>query len=147
MFLWKLSTLIDSYKKYAPDIISAFESIKSSYDSDVENNAVLDVYNNVQKISVDYAIMEKAENIYTLPSEFGWSDLGTWASLRDYLSKDENGNAAIGNVLFKNASGCTAHIKSNKDIVIKDLNDTFVIETESGIEYYKLNDNGNLDKI
>ncbi|MBR4118706.1 MAG: mannose-1-phosphate guanylyltransferase [Bacteroidales bacterium] len=147
LFLWKLSTLIDSYKKYAPDIISAFESIKSSYNTDNENNAVLDVYSNVQKISVDYAIMEKAENIYTLPSEFGWSDLGTWDSLRDYLNKDENGNAAIGNVSFINASGCTAHIKSSKDFVIKDLNNTFVIETERGIEYYKLNDNGNLDKI
>lgn len=147
LFLWKLSTLIDSYKKYAPDIISAFESIKSSYDTDDENNAVLGVYNNVQKISVDYAIMEKAENIYTLPSEFGWSDLGTWGSLRDYLSKDENGNATIGNVSFMNAKNCTAHIKSDKGVIIKDLNDTYIIETESGIEYYKLNDNGNLEKI
>lgn len=147
LFLWKLSTLLNSFKEYAPDIISAFENISNSYDTNNESSAVLDVYNNVQKISVDYAIMEKADNIYTLPSEFGWSDLGTWSSLRDYLKKDINGNAAIGKATFINAKNCTAHINSDKDVIIRDLIDTFVIDTGNGIEYYKLNVDGNLDKI
>lgn len=147
LFLWKLSTLIKSFKDYASDIINSFENINEVYDTPNESNSVLEVYNNIRKISVDYAIMEKAENIYTLPSEFGWSDLGTWNSLRDFLKKDNNGNASIGNVSFINTNDCTAHIKSNNNIVIKDINDTFVIDTGNGIEYYKLNEEGNLDKI
>lgn len=147
LFLWKLSSMINSFKKYAPDIISVFENIGNLYDTDNEENAVLEAYNNVQKISVDYAIMEKADNIYTLPSEFGWSDLGTWNSLRDYMKKDDNGNAAIGKVLFSNAKNCTAHINSGKEMIIKDLINTFVIDTGNGIEYYKINNEGNLDKI
>jgi mannose-1-phosphate guanylyltransferase len=147
LFLWRLSTLINSFKEYAPDIISAFESIYDKYDTEFENEALLEVYNNVRKISVDYAIMEKASNIYVHPSEFGWSDLGTWSSIRDFLKKDNDGNCAIGNTEFINSKNCTAHIKSQENIVIRDLNDTFVIETAKGIEYYKLNSEGNLDKI
>ena len=147
LFLWKLSTLMKSFKDYAEDIISSFEEINESYDTANEYDDVVNVYNSVRKISVDYAIMERAHNIYTQPSEFGWSDLGTWSSIRDFLIKDDNGNCAIGNASFINSKNCTVHIKSNNNIVIKDLNDTFVIETADGIAYYKLNNEGNLEKI
>lgn len=147
LFLWRLSTLMNSFKEYASDIISAFENISNSFDTNSEIDAVLEVYSNIQKISVDYAIMEKANNIYTLPSEFGWSDLGTWSSLRDFLKKDKNENAAIGNASFINAKNCTVHIKTDKNIVVKDLIDTFIVDTGNGIDYYKLNEEGNLEKI
>ena len=147
LFLWKLSTLINSFKEYAPDIISTFENISEKYDTETENEALLEAYNNVRKISVDYAIMERADNIYTLPSEFGWSDLGTWSSIRDFLMKDDNGNCAIGDVSFIDSKNCTAHIRTSNNITVKDLNDTFIVETSNGIAYYKLNNEGNLDKI
>ena len=147
LFLWKLSTLIKSFKDYANDIISAFEEISDSYDTLNEYNAVSNVYNNIRKISVDYAIMERADNIYTLPSEFGWSDLGTWSSIRDYLKKDIDGNCAIGEVSFIDSKNCTAHIRTSNCVTIKNLNDTFIVETSDGIDYYKLNNEGNLDKI
>ena len=147
LFLWKLSTLINSFKEYAPDIISTFENISEKYDTETENKALLEAYNNVRKISVDYAIMERADNIYTLPSEFGWSDLGTWSSIRDFLMKDDNGNCAIGDVSFIDSKNCTAHIRTSNNITVKDLNDTFIVETSNGIAYYKLNNEGNLDKI
>ena len=147
LFLWKLSTLINSFKEYAPDIISTFENISEKYDTESENKALLEAYNNVRKISVDYAIMERADNIYTLPSEFGWSDLGTWSSIRDFLMKDDNGNCAIGDVSFIDSKNCTAHIRTSNNITVKDLNDTFIVETSNGIAYYKLNNEGNLDKI
>ena len=136
-----------AYKDYAEDIITAFEDIRDSYDTINEYNDVTTVYNNIRKISVDYAIMERADNIYILPSEFGWSDLGTWNSIRDFLKKDDNSNCAIGNVSFVNSKNCTVHIKTNNDFIIKDLNDTFVIETSNGIANYKLNNEGNLEKI
>lgn len=147
LFLWKLSTLINSFKEYAPDIISTFENISEKYDTETENEALLEAYNKVRKISVDYAIMERADNIYTLPSEFGWSDLGTWSSIRDFLMKDDNGNCAIGDVSFIDSKNCTAHIRTSNNIPVKDLNDTFIVETSNGIAYYKLNNEGNLDKI
>ena len=147
LFLWKLSTLMKAYKNYAEDIITAFEDIRDSYDTINEYNDVTTVYNNIRKISVDYAIMERADNIYTLPSEFGWSDLGTWNSIRDFLKKDDNSNCAIGNVSFVNSKNCTVHIKTNNNFIVEDLNDTFIIETSDGIAYYKLNDEGNLEKI
>lgn len=147
LFLWKLSTLLTSFKDYAPDIISEFEKISSFFDTQNEEESVLRAYNSVPKISVDYAIMEKANNIYTLPSEFGWSDLGTWSSLRDYLTKDKDGNAAIGNVKFENCKNCTSHIKNGKEFVVKDLYNTFVVESDSGIDYYKMNGEGNLEKL
>ena len=147
LFLWKLSTLINSFKDYADDIISSFEKINDSYDTEREYDAVVEAYNNIRKISVDYAIMEKANNIYTLPSEFGWSDLGTWESLKEFLKKDEHGNTAVGDVSFVNSKNCTAHIKTGNNFIVKDLNDTFVIETSEGIAHYKLKNKGNLDKI
>lgn len=147
LFLWKLSTLIKSFKDYANDIISSFEEISDSYDTLNEFNVVSNVYNNIRKISVDYAIMERADNIYTLPSEFGWSDLGTWSSIRDYLKKDTDGNCAIGDVSFIDSKNCTAHIRTSNSITVKDLKDTFIVETSDGITYYKLNNEGNLEKI
>ena len=147
LFLWKLSTLLNSFKEYANDIATIFENIAEEFDGDNEEKAIYDVYSKVPKISVDYAIMEKAQNIYTLPSEFGWSDLGTWSSLRDYLTKDKNGNAAIGNVEFINSNNCTAHIKNSNRVVVKDLNNTFIIGSGDEVKYYKLNEDGNLEAI
>jgi mannose-1-phosphate guanylyltransferase len=77
---------------------------------------------------VDYAIMEKADNIYTIPSDIGWSDLGTWNSLYSYRDKDENGNVTTGKVILKDTKDCFIRTKDGKLTVIKGLEDFIVVD-------------------
>ena len=100
-------------------------------------------YKNCESISIDYAIMEKSKNIYVIPANFGWDDVGTWNSLERYIKKDENENLARGNVEFSNAKNCIVY-GEQKRIVLIDVDNLFVTEGEDTIIVTKKN---NMDKI
>ena len=83
-------------------------------------------------MSIDYAVMEKAENIYTLPAMFGWSDLGSWGALRMLLPQDGDGNACIGDdVRMYNCQNCIVHTQGEKQVVVEGLNDYIIAENKN----------------
>ena len=81
IFLWRVSSLLKAFQKNAPEIYNILAAGNEYYNTDQEQAFINKAYPTTPSISIDYAIMEKADNVYTIPSEFGWSDLGTWASL------------------------------------------------------------------
>jgi mannose-1-phosphate guanylyltransferase len=132
MFFWSLSTIMNAFQKYLPEIDQLFRDGLSSYDTDKEQEFISKVYPNCKSISIDYGIMEKAENVFVLCSDFGWSDLGTWGSLYDMLEKDCDQNSITGsNVFIYNSQNCLVNIPDNRLAVIQGLEDYIVVESDN----------------
>lgn len=94
IFIWSADAIIKAFEKYAPEIANIFAQGVDSYNTETEREFINTNYPNSPNISIDYAILEKADNEYAIPADIGWSDLGTWTSLHHVIDKDENGNAS-----------------------------------------------------
>ena len=136
IFIWRTSSILWAYETLAPDIFNLLKKGRDVYNTADEQAFINDAYPNTPNISVDFAIMENAQNVYTLPAEFGWSDLGTWASLHAEYPKDENGNALQGNVIALDTHDTLVRIPEGKIAVIKDLHDYIVVDTPDALLIY-----------
>lgn len=106
MFVWKVSTILDCFKKFMPDTYEGLLKIKAAVGT-ADENAVLEAeFPNLESQSVDYGIMEKADSIYTLPGNFGWDDVGSWLAVGRIKKNDDNSNVINGNVVAVNTRGC-----------------------------------------
>ena len=141
IFVWKAQDLIESFKTNAPDIISTLSKDISKINTAEEQDYINEVYPLTPSISVDYAILEKADNVYTIPSDIGWSDLGTWNSLHAYLRNDANEVISLGaNTYIKDSSNCLIRTDSDKIVVVKGLDDYIVVDEPGGLLIYPKSD-------
>jgi len=136
IFIWRAETILKAYKTLAPEIYSILEKGSDLYNTPEEQAFIDSAYPTTPNISVDFAIMEHASNVFTLPSEFGWSDLGTWASLHAEHPKDENGNALQGNVIALDTYDTLVRIPEGKLAVVKDLQDYIIVDTPDALLIY-----------
>jgi len=129
IFVWSSRTILNSFKKNAVEIFDILSKDLSKYNTASEQDYIDEVYPTTPSISVDYAILEKAENVYTLPAYIGLSGLGTWNAVHAYLEKDEEGSGVIGdNTMLLNSKDCIVKSDGKKLVVIKDLKDYIVID-------------------
>ena len=129
--MWSVSSVLKAFKNNQPSLYSLFEKGIEVYNTDFEDDFVRDNYGKAENISVDYAIMEKSNNVFVLPATFDWNDLGTWGSLYDKLDKDAQNNAVVNSkVLATDASGNMIRTKNNKVVVIDSLKDFIVVDKE-----------------
>ena len=127
IFVWNLETITDCLTKYKPNIAADMDKITST-------DNVAEIFPNCEKISIDYAVMEPASKdglVYTLPADFGWSDLGNWASLHDKLTKDDNNNGTVGNIKLYECSNCVVHAEDAKKVVLQGL-DGYIMSEKNG---------------
>ncbi len=136
IFIWNVQTILESFQQLAPDIHSILEKGKNDYNTPTEQAFINAHYPTTPNISVDFAIMEKAGNVYTLPAEFGWSDLGTWASLYAECPKDEYDNVLQGNIIAIDSDNCLVRAPEGKLVVLKELSDYIVVDTEDVLLIY-----------
>ncbi len=130
IFIWKVSAIIEKFEIHQPEIYELFTADKERFNTSEEKEAIERIYPLCSSISIDYAIMEKADNVYVIPSSFGWSDLGTWASTYDNLEKDYLGNAIAGDkVMVIDSTQCMIAAPHEKLLVLQGLNDFIVIDT------------------
>lgn len=129
IFVWGVASILTALAKYSPGIYGLFEKGSSCYNTSDEKTFILENYASSDNISIDYAIMEKADNVYTIPGEFGWSDLGTWASLYEVVEKDEYNNAFSGHAInLSDTTNCMIQIPKDKAIVVKGLDNYIVVD-------------------
>lgn len=129
IFMWPVSTIINELRNFAPQIAAIMDKISSSLFTDSEQDTVNRLFPSCEKISIDYAVMEKTQLAYVMPAEFGWSDVGTWGSLHTLTNKDDNNNAVIGdNTKLINCNGCMVCIPEEKKVVIQGLTDCIIAE-------------------
>ena len=131
IFIWKASFIAEELERYAPEVANQWNGWEMYLDTPLEREYLERIYPDMPRTSIDYAVMEKANRVMTIPSSFEWNDLGNWDSLYEYFSPDENGNALMinGSELFKNTTG-TLVFSSRKDriVAIKGLKDFIVID-------------------
>lgn len=131
IFIASIKSLAKSFSEFLPDIQMIFKEGKSVYFTKQETEFVEQAYAQCTNISIDYGIMEKASNVYVLPSDFGWSDLGTWGSLYENSRMDENQNAVLGkNIVLQDVEGCVVNMPKDKLVVIQGLKDYIVVESD-----------------
>ena len=131
IFIWSVKSISSAFEKQLPEMNRLFCKGDNVYNTDFEDDFIEDNYAKAENISIDYGIMQKATNIYTLPVDFGWNDLGTWSSLYDKLDKDENKNAVVNaKTIFKDASNNMIRTSKNKHVVIQGLDDFIVVEKD-----------------
>ena len=141
IFVWNINTIIDSFKTYTPDLAGKIGRMAEYFGTESEAQAVNEIFPTCEKISIDYAVMEKASYIYTIPGDFGWSDVGTWGSLWTLLPHDENGNAVVGeNVHLNECKGCIVHAPGAQSVVLQGLEDCIVVERNGRLLICKLSE-------
>ena len=129
IFVWNVDTITNAIRRYAPQIAGVMDELESALFTDKEAEELKRLFPTCEKISIDYAVMEKAEDIFVLPAEFGWSDLGSWGSLRTLLPQDEAGNAKVGGrVDMYNCRNCVVHAAEEKRVVLEGLEGYIVAE-------------------
>ncbi len=129
IFIWSLKSIMTAFKQHLDDVDSLFANGTGKYNTAEEKKFIEETYTVCRNISIDYGIMEKADNVFVLPVDFGWSDLGTWGSLHSMRDKDEKANSVIGsNVLLYDTENCIIHMPDDKLVVVQGLNSYIVVE-------------------
>lgn len=129
IFVWKTKAILDAIAEFLPDTYQLFASIDSEYGTTREQDGIEHIYPECRAISIDYGIMEKADNVYVRCGDFGWSDIGTWGSMYEYSKKDDHGNAG-GNTVFFESEKCLVRVPEGKLAVIEGLKDFIVVDTD-----------------
>lgn len=131
LFVWNIATILDAFHKFLPDITTRFDLGKDKFNTEEEQAFIHENFPYCPNISIDYGVMEKADNVYMLCVDFGWADLGTWGSLYDLAQKEENGNAPLkSNVLFYESSNNIVALEDPEKLaVIQGLDDYIVAES------------------
>ena len=137
IFIWSVKAITEAFEKFQPQMNALFQLGVESYNSSNEKKFIDQNYANAENISIDYAVMEKAKNVYVLPATFDWNDLGTWGQLHEKLDKDENNNGVINaKVVMENASNNIVRSDANKIIVIDGLHDYIIVDKEDVLLIY-----------
>jgi mannose-1-phosphate guanylyltransferase len=130
IFIWKAATIMESYNRHLPDIFHTFHEGKELFSTPAEKDFITRAYAQCSSISVDYGIMEKADNVYVICTDLGWSDLGTWSSLYLHSEHDRNDNAVLSSKAFTyNSEGNIVSLPQGKVAVIQGLDDYIIIDS------------------
>jgi mannose-1-phosphate guanylyltransferase len=131
IFVWQVKNIITAFEKHLPEMYDVFNTEKDKFNTPAEIKAINTIYPQCTNISIDFGIMEKADNVYVIPSSFGWSDLGTWNSAYENLEKDYLGNAVAGeNVIVFDTHRCMVHNNNDKLLVLQGMEDFIVVDTD-----------------
>ncbi len=141
IFIWSAKAILNAFIKHMPEVNGLFDYGKKYINTPDEILYINKVYSECPNISIDYGVMEKADNVFVLCADFGWSDLGTWGSLYENHKKDTAGNAVSGNKIFLyDTEQCIINMPDNKIAVIQGLSDYIVVESEQTLLICKKED-------
>ena len=132
IFIWSLKSIMKAFEQYLPDVDGLFKLGVGKYGTKDEKAFIASTYTVCKSISIDYGVMENADNVYVLAADFGWSDLGTWGSLYENRTRDKKGNTVVGkHVMLYDSSNCIINMPKDKVAVLQGLNDYIVVESEN----------------
>lgn len=132
IFVWSLKSIMQAFSTHLDEVDSLFRKGLGKYGTRDEKPFINETYSVCKSISIDYGVMEKADNVYVLAADFGWSDLGTWGSLYENRPKDSNGNTVVGkHVKVYDTTNCIVNMPKDKVVVLEGMNDYIVVESEN----------------
>ena len=131
MFIWQVQTIEDAILKHAPALVDGFKKIGAALDSGASiDDALAKHFAELEKISIDYAVMEKADNIVVIESDFDWDDVGSWPSICHHFPSDDKGNTIVGDALIQDGAGNLVVSKDGHLIALLGVDDLIVVHTE-----------------
>ena len=140
IFLWTLQGIMNAFKTYLPEMVEVFEKGIHHFGTPEEQDFINDHFVDCPNISIDYGVMEKSPNTFTIPADFGWSDIGTWGSLFTHVNKDDNGNALRGKVVSVDNKNTIINIEEGTEAVVEGLEDYLVAYRDHSLLVCKLHD-------
>ena len=141
IFIWSTESIIKAIETHDPELANVFKEGWDLYNTEKEKEFVDRAYATCKNISIDYSVLEKAENAYVRSSILGWSDLGTWGSLYTHIDKDEHKNALVGkNIITYDCNNCIVQVPKDKLVVLQGLEDYIVVESEGVLMMCKKED-------
>lgn len=140
IFLWTLDGIMQAFKTYLPDMVEVFEKGIYNFGTPEEQDFINDHFVDCPNISIDYGVMEKSPNTFTIPADFGWSDIGTWGSLFTHAKKDDAGNALRGKVVSVDNKNTIINIEEGTEAVVEGLEDYLVAYRDHSLLVCKLHD-------
>lgn len=151
IFIWNVNTVLDALQQHAPEVYHILQQGDGKWGTEEEDDFLQNHYPTTPNISIDYAIMEKANNIYTMPADIGWSDLGTWGSLHEQFSKDDAQNAISSPtpklVQPLNTHNCMIRAEKDKLVVVKDLDDYIIVDEDNVLLIYPKGQEQDIKKV
>jgi len=134
MFIWSVNSIVNSFKQLLPDMYEIFSEGNNLYNTDKETDFINRIFSRSKNISIDYGIMEQSKNVYVYPSDFAWSDLGTWGSLSTHVEEDKNNNALISSqVLLYESENNIVRIQKDKIAVLQGLDGYIIVDTKNAL--------------
>jgi mannose-1-phosphate guanylyltransferase len=131
IFIWSTKSIINAIEKHEPELAALFKDEGNVYGTSKEINFIKNAYISCKNISIDYAVMERATNVYVRASIIGWSDLGTWGSLYEHIKHDKFHNAVVGkNTMLYDTKNCIINVPKDKLVLIQGLEDYIVVESD-----------------
>jgi len=140
IFLWTLDGIMKAFQQYLPEMVEVFEKGIYNFGTPEEQDFINDHFVDCPNISIDYGVMEKSPNTYTIPADFGWSDIGTWGSLFTHAKKDDNGNAKRGKVVSVDNKNTIINIEEGTEAVVEGLEDYLVAYRDHSLLVCRLHD-------
>ena len=140
IFLWTLQGILDAFKRDLPDMVRLFDEGRDKFGTAAEQDFINARFLDCQNISIDYGIMEKSPDTYTIPADFGWSDIGTWGSLFTHAQKDADGNALRGRVVSVDNKNTLVNIEEGTEAVVEGLEDCLVAYRDHSLLVCRLHD-------
>ncbi|MBP1629456.1 MAG: mannose-1-phosphate guanylyltransferase [Bacteroidetes bacterium] len=132
IFIWSLKSIDKAMQELLPEVYEVFNSGKKFFNTNKEKGFIEEIYTTCPSISIDYGVMEKASNVYVIPSDFGWSDVGTWGALHEVRDKDENNNSIVGkNVMLYDTKDCIINMPKNKMAIMQGLEDLIIVDANN----------------
>ena len=132
MFVWKASTILKHFAALLPDVYACLEEIGDAMSTGMEQESLDRIYPTIPKISIDYGIMERSNDVLVLEGDFGWSDVGSWDALQSLYEPDENGNIIYGEQIHIDTKNCISYAK-NKLIAALGVEDLIIVETDDAV--------------
>jgi len=132
MFIWQLSSILSNIETHLPEMYESLQSIKKALGTDLAEKVIRDEFEKMQSVSIDYGIMEKADDIFVIPGSFGWDDLGSWPALERVKKVDADGNVVIGKHYGIDTTNSIIH-SPNKVVTTIGLDDVVIVDTEDAI--------------
>lgn len=148
IFVWSVNGIMKAFEELMPEMYQLFKEGEDVFATKEEKKFIDVAYTQCKSISIDYGVMEKAKNVYTLAADIGWSDLGTWGSLYSYSDKDEEGHVIQGrNVLTYDSKNCIVNVPKNKLVVLQGMEDMIVVENDDILLVCKQEDEQQIKRI
>ena len=146
MFIWKASAVLREIREKLPELYAQLETIEQAIGTDREEDVLKEVFAEISPISIDYGVMEKAGNVYVLPSSFGWDDVGSWLAVGRINPGNDMGNVIRGDVVTINSARCIVE-GGNKLIAMVGLEDTIIVDTKDALLVCAKENAGDIRKV